>query len=189
MKNNNILNNGMNTISNLQGTVKAQVKDINNLNYLFWLGGFVEGEGCLSISIIANSKLPFGIQLQPVFNVTQHVNGLAILQSFLTLFGLGTLQPKSGSPDVWVYVLRGYKNMLNLVIPFFLNYVLIFGCKTAEFEMFNSTCISLQNGEHNTKEGLIKMVKLVYSVQGKGKWRKRTVEEVISIIEDSSSVK
>lgn len=201
MKNNtiNTINNGKATISNPQGTVKSLVKDITNPHFLFWLGGFVEGEGCVSISVNVNPSFPFGIQLQPIFNVTQHVNGLAILQAFLALFKLGTLNPKSGSPHVWVYVLpapggspfggAGYKNMLNLVIPFFLDYVLAFGCKIDEFEMFHSICLSLRNQEHTTKEGLIKMVTLVYSVQGKGKWRKRTLEEVISIIEKSSPTK
>ena len=59
------------------------VYNINNSNYLYWLGGFVEGEGYASISVVANKTFKFGIQLQPVFNVTQHVNGLNIYFSFL----------------------------------------------------------------------------------------------------------
>jgi len=184
--NKNILNNGMNTISNLQGILKRQIKDITNINYLYWLGGFVEGEGSFSTSVIANPKLPFGIQLQPVFNVTQHVNGVNILESFLLLFGVGNLHKKSGSPHVWVYDLKGYKNMLNLIVPFYLEYVLAFGCKIPEFETTYLICQMLENGDHSTKEGIIKMVRLAYSVQGKGKWRKRTLEEVIDIIEETA---
>jgi len=44
-------------------------------NYKFWLGGFVEGEGSLVISIIKQDKAIYGILLQPEFNVAQHVNG------------------------------------------------------------------------------------------------------------------
>lgn len=187
MKLNNLnnLNNGNTTISNPQGTVKPRVKDVTNTNYLYWLGGFVEGEGCTSISVIASASAPFGILLQPIFNVTQHVNGIAILESFLDLFGRGNLHAKSGSDNVWVYDLKGYKHMINLVIPFYLEYVLSFGCKIPEFEMAHSICIMLQDGQHMTKEGLISMVRLVYTVQGKGKWRKRTLEDVIRIIEES----
>ena len=44
-------------------------------NYKFWLGGFVEGEGSLVISIIKQDKVIYGILLQPEFNIGQHVNG------------------------------------------------------------------------------------------------------------------
>lgn len=185
MKTDKTVVNSQTTISNLQGIAISSIKDINNVNYLYWLGGFVEGEGCVSISVIANPNAPFGIQLQPIFNVTQHINGIAILQSFLALFGAGNLHAKSGAPHVWVYDIKGYKNMISIVIPFFLRYVFPFSCKTSEFKMFQEICILLSNGEHFTKDGLIKMVRLVYTVQGKGKWRKRTLQEVISIIEQS----
>jgi hypothetical protein len=42
---------------------------INN-NYKFCLGGFIEGEGSLTISIIKQNKAPHGILLQPEFNVS-----------------------------------------------------------------------------------------------------------------------
>jgi len=58
---------------------------INN-NYKFWWGGFVEGEGSLTISIVKHDKASHGILLQPEFNVAQHVNGLSILNSFKVLF-------------------------------------------------------------------------------------------------------
>jgi len=100
MKKIKTLNSGVTTTSNLQGTVNGSIKDVTNKDYLYWLGGFVEGEGCVSISVIANPKTPFGIQLQPVFNVTQHFNGLDILKSFLVLFGAGSLHVKSGADHV-----------------------------------------------------------------------------------------
>lgn len=99
------------------------------------------------------------------------------------MFGIGKPHPKSGSPHIWVYAISGYKNMFKHVFPFYYNYVLAFGCKIPEFEMFHAICVMLEKGEHETKEGLIKMVRLAYTVQGKGKWRKRTLEEVLEIIE------
>jgi hypothetical protein len=65
------------------------------------LGGFVEGEGSLLVSIVTNPKLKHGIALQPEFNVTQHISGLNILNSYKLLFNdLGNLKIKSGSNDV-----------------------------------------------------------------------------------------
>jgi len=73
---------------------------IKNPNYLFFLGGFVEGEGSNSVSITVGRNFKFGVKLQPVFNVSQHVNGLPLLNSFKELFGVGSVLKKSGSPDI-----------------------------------------------------------------------------------------
>jgi len=54
----------------------------NNNNYKFWLGGFVEGEGSLTISIVKYDKAIHGFLLQPEFNIAQYINGLDILKSF-----------------------------------------------------------------------------------------------------------
>lgn len=70
--------------------------------------GFVEGEGYLTISIIKHDKAPHGILLQPEFNVSQHLNGLIILESFkLLLNNKGQIHKKSGSKNVWVFTLKG----------------------------------------------------------------------------------
>lgn len=187
MKSNLILNNGVKPINNPQGTVNSLEKDVNNPNFLFWLGGFVEGEGSISVSVVVNKAAPFGVLLQPIFNVTQHINGISILEAFKVLFNRGNLHAKSGSPFVWVYELKGYKSLLTLAIPFYLTYVLSFGCKIPEFEMVHEVCLMMDRGEHKTKEGLAKMVTLAYSVQGKGKYRKRRLEEVLSIIQDKDA--
>lgn len=46
-----------------------QQERINSLiqheNYRYWLGGFVEGEGALVVSIVKNDRLSNGISLQP----------------------------------------------------------------------------------------------------------------------------
>ena len=45
------------------------------------MGGFVERESSLTISIIKHDKATHGILLQPESNVSQHLNGLSILES------------------------------------------------------------------------------------------------------------
>ena len=56
-------------------------RNIKNTMYLYFLGGFVEGEGSNSVSISINKNFKYGINIQPVFNVTQHKNGINILYS------------------------------------------------------------------------------------------------------------
>src|SRR5271169_4098753 len=66
--------------------VNKIVINTKDLNYLFWLGGFVEGEGSVCVAITKSLEAPFGILIQPEFNICQHINGIKILESFKVLF-------------------------------------------------------------------------------------------------------
>jgi len=107
----------MNTL-NFKDNQQGITRDINQKEYLSWLGGFFEEEGSASVSISISSTFKFGVQSQqPTFNVSQHENGLPILQSFKDLFDSGHLVKKYGSDLVWVYTLKGYKNMIEKLYP------------------------------------------------------------------------
>jgi hypothetical protein len=163
-------------------------RNIHNQAYLYFLGGFVEGEGSNSISVSVNKNFKYGINLQPVFNVSQHKNGLEILNSFKELFeGAGSVVEKSGSPDIYVYTLKGYKQIIKYVIPFLETYVQPFSCKTEEYSIFKEIVMLSSEGKQRNKEDLIELVKLSYKLQGKGKTRKRELSEVLGIIEDKDS--
>jgi len=87
---------------------------------------------------------------------------------------------------VWEYKLAGLTD-LDHVVPFYLKYVIPFSGKVKEFNIFLE--IRKQRKEHFTQEGLIDMVKLAYTLneEGKGKIRKRTLEEVLAIIRDKNA--
>lgn len=159
-------------------------RNINNVNYLYFLGGFVEGEGSISVSVTIHKDFKFGVNIQPVFNVTQHKNGLEILNSFKELFGEGSIVSKSGSPDIFVYTLKGYKKIIKEVLPFLEIYVCPFSCKMEEYSIFKQIVLQSSEGKQRNKESLIELVKLSYTLQGKGKMRKRDLSTIISIIEN-----
>ncbi len=182
------MNNNISSLKkNQQGTINKNKYDIKNPNYLYFLGGFVEGEGSNSVSISVNKNFKFGVNLQPVFNVSQHENGLKILNSFKELFGTGSVVEKSGSPNIWVYTLKGYKQIIEHVIPFLETYVQPFSCKKDEYNIFISLVLNSAAGHQKNKDTLIEMVKLAYKLQGKGKVRKRTLDEVLEIINDKTT--
>ncbi len=164
-------------------------KLVQNENYKFWLGGFIEGEGSLVVSIVKNNKLTHGLALQPEFNVVQHVNGIDILNSFKVLFNnKGSVHKKSGSEDVWVYSIKGVQNLHDYVLPYFEKYVAVYSSKY-KTEIFQTFCLiitSLYNNKNKalSKEEMIKLIKLVYSnnPEGKGKERKRTLHETLDLI-------
>ena len=162
-------------------------KDIKNVNYLYFLGGFVEGEGSMSVSVTIHKDFKYGVNIQPVFNVTQHKKGLEILNSFKELFAEGSIIQKSGSPDIFVYTLKGYKKIIQEVLPFLESYVCPFSCKMEEYSIFKQIVIQSSEGKQKYKETLIELVKLAYTLQGKGKTRKRELPEILAIIEDKNS--
>lgn len=55
-------------IKNLKPT-SINSRDINNINYLYFLGGFVEGEGSNTVSITVNKNFKYGISIKPEFSL------------------------------------------------------------------------------------------------------------------------
>jgi len=95
------------TCNNLVNNGNQQGRLVDNSNFYseaksYFLGGFAEGEGSVSASIKVHSDFRFGVNVQPEFGVTQHINGKHILAEFQNLFdGKGSLHLKPGSQDVW----------------------------------------------------------------------------------------
>lgn len=161
--------------------------NLKNVNYLYFLGGFVEGEGSMSVSVTIHKDFKYGVNIQPIFNVTQHKNGLEILNSFKNLFGEGSIVNKSGSPDILVYTVKGYNKIIKEVLPFLEVYVCPFSCKIEEYSIFKQIVLQSSEGKQKDKETLIELVKLAYTMKGKGKGRKRDLDTILSIIENKDS--
>ncbi len=164
-------------------------KLVQDENYKFWLGGFIEGEGSLVISIVKNDKLKFRLALQPEFNVVQHENGILVLYAFQTLFeDKGSVHKKSGSDKVWVYSIKGTENLMKYVLPFFKEYVVLFSSKYKADILQNFTRVLIRLAENRekpvSKEEMVELIKLVYEFNpdGKGKQRKRTLQETLDIV-------
>lgn len=161
-------------------------RNIQDTKYLQFLAGFVEGEGSMSVSVSVHRRFKYGVNIQPVFNVTQHKNGIALLNSYKELFEVGQVTLKSGSPDIFVYTIKGYKNIIKSVLPFLDTYLSPFSCKMEEYSIFKQVVLESSEGKQRDKESLINLVKLSYQLEGKGKNRKRSLSEVLDIIEDKN---
>ena len=169
-------------------------KLVQDENYKFWLGGFIEGEGSLVISVVKNVKLKFKLALQPEFNVVQHENGILVLYAFQTLFeDKGSVHQKSGSDKVWVYSIKGTENLMKYVLPFFNEYVALYSSKyrTDILQTFILVLTRLAESREKpiSKEEMVELIKLVYGFNpdGKGKQRKRTLQETLDIVNSAVS--
>jgi hypothetical protein len=66
-------------------------------------------------------------------------------------------------------------------------YVQPFSCKKNEYNIFKKIVLDSAAGNQKKKDTLIEMVKLAYTLQGKGKNRKRSLTEILEIINDKSA--
>ncbi|MEW5816488.1 MAG: LAGLIDADG family homing endonuclease [Spirochaetota bacterium] len=147
----------------------------------FFLAGFIEGEGSMCVSIKKHPSSKYGYLIDPEFFIYQHIRGRKILEMAQTIFMTGRIYPKPGNEKVLVFAIDNRRSIVEKVIPFLQKYLIITAKKEA-FEVFKKVVYALERKEHTTKEGLVNIVKLAYSLKGKGKERKRLIDQVIDDI-------
>ena len=57
----------------------------------YWISGFVDGEGCFTVSFVKNSTTKFGRQIFPEFVITQSAKSLSALEEIRKFFGCGSI--------------------------------------------------------------------------------------------------
>lgn len=122
-----------------------------------YLAGFIEGEGSLSVSIKKHKTAKFGILLDPVFNITQHVNGVSNLYLAMCVFSTGRLSYKAGSNATLVYRIDNRTSLKEKVIPFFDKYVVIHGspAKTRRKQLFAQILQCFDDEKHTDLTSLV----------------------------------
>ena len=78
-----------------------------------WVVGFVDGEGCFSVSIHRNPHLQAdpGWQLQPAFQVYQHERHRAVLEGLVAFFGCGRIRSKGPGSSVLTYAVAALRDL------------------------------------------------------------------------------
>ena len=145
-----------------------------------WVVGFVDGEGCFSVSIHRNPyvRRTRGWQIQAVFQVSQHVSHRAVLEALVRFFGCGRVRSKGRGSTVWVYVVDSLRQLEAVVLPFFECHPLV--VKGDDFSRFAAIVRALRAKEHLTPSGFEHVVRLAYAMNANGKQRARTIDEVLA---------
>ena len=149
---------------------------LTNLHY--YLAGFADGESTFSVAILKSDSQKFGWALDPVFQVYQHEKQRHILDIYKEVFQAGSVYRKSGVHPVLNFCIQSRKSVVEKVIPFFDRFPLI--TKEDSYRKFRHIVMAIERKEHFTKEGFEKLVRIAYSMNQKGKGRKRTMEEILS---------
>src|SRR3954447_9164945 len=122
-----------------------------------WVVGFVDGEGCFSISVVRNPGCRLGWQVQHEFSVTQAASSRPALELLREYFGCGSIIESSRRDNHRENLLRfsvkRREDLLVNVIPFFEEHPLR-TAKRSDFQRFTTVLRSMQTGVHLTESGL-----------------------------------
>ena len=140
-----------------------------------YISGYVDGEGCFSISFSKREKFLVGFETKPSFSVSQNEDRAQILFLMQKQFNCGFIR-RDFSDKTLKYEVRSLEDLIEKVIPHFETYPLI-SDKQKDFKFFKQICLSMQKDLHRNKQGLLKIIDLAFEMNPSGK-RKYTKEEI-----------
>lgn len=130
----------------------------NNKNTFYlnpdYLTGFVDGEGCFSLSIYKDARSLTGWQVKPIFSISLHNKDIKLLEAIQRTLKTGKIY-KHGV-DSMQYRVSSLKN-LKIITDHFDSYPLITQ-KRADYLLFKQAIAIINNKEHLSREGLLKLV-------------------------------
>ena len=146
----------------------------------WFLAGFIEGEGALTVSVKRHPTTSSGYYVDPEFFLYQHTSGRPLLELGKRVFQSGRIYPKPGNPSVLVYAVSAQRDLQQKVVPFFERYILPFTCKRESFERFREILKMMERQDHLKPTGLARIVEKAYAMNpaGKGRKRSRSLAEV-----------
>ena len=166
--------------------VNQQERRLSKRKYLYYyFAGFVEGEGCFSVSIKPHKQMKFGWVIDPVFSIYQDKENRNILEIFQQELHCGYIVEKQDKPDVLVLVVDNRRTLEEKIIPFFNKYRFL-GTKWNDFLLFSQIVKMMKEKKHLEKSGLIEIVKMTFQMNQQGGGRKYTAKEIISSLNESS---
>ncbi len=142
--------------------------------------GFVDGEGCFSVSIRPHPTVTYGTGcvVGTVFAVSQHHDNLDVLKELKRHFGIGKIRSKGPLSRVMVYNVTKRDDLRSAIIPFFERHPLRTS-KQQDFLKFREIVYLMSEKAHQTDAGFRRIVELAFSMNRRGKQRRYTIEQVL----------
>lgn len=138
-----------------------------------WITGFVDGEGCFSISFLRQPDrgkrkgYRTGYQVLHEFVVTQGQKSLRCLYELRGFFQVGQVivnkRYDNHKEHLYRFVVRKREDLLTIIIPFFRRYPMRTS-KQQDFEKFARCVGMVQSGEHLVHKGLLAIVEIAQTM-------------------------
>lgn len=138
--------------------------------FKWWISGFVDGEGCFSVSVYRNDTLKIGWQPFPEFTISQNIRNEELLEEIRKFFGCGSVivnkRTDNHKYDMCKYTVRDLSSLTQVVVPFFERYPLRTH-KGRDFQMFRSILVMIQKRKHLTEDGLSEIARIASTMNTK----------------------
>ena len=167
---------------NLDGAENQQERLIQ----LGWVIGFVDGEGCFSISFVRQHDrtgrrgYKLGYQVAARFVMAQGASSVACLEERKSFFGVGYVygnrRHDNHREHMHQYVVSDRWDLLETIVPFFEEHPLR-SAKQGDFEKFVGVLDMMEAGVHPTREGLVKIAEITETMN-----RRKPRAELIRIL-------
>ena len=136
------------------------------LRFIGWIIGFVDGEGCFTVSFFKHpkSRLRLKWQVFPEFVITQGIRSKAALEEVKDFFECGKIylnkRYDNHHEHLLKYVVRNREDLLNTIIPFFEKNCLR-SAKKEDFSIFAKIVRMMDKGKHLEEKGLERIRQMV----------------------------
>ena len=124
----------------------------------FWISGFVDGEGCFTVSFVKNSTTKFGRQIFPEFVITQSGKSLETLEEIQKFFGCGSIvlnkRYDNHREDLYKFCVRSVVELYEKIIPFFKEFTLRTS-KKKDFIIFRKIVRMMHKKKHLSQKGFL----------------------------------
>ena len=140
------------------------------LKTIGWIVGYVDGEGCFSVSIIKNQRTKFGWQVFPEFVITQGEKSLSSLELVKDYFGCGRIfinrRRDNHKENLYRYCVRSIRDLSDKIVPFFKENKLK-TAKKSDFDIFCQIIKNLSARKHFRLKGMVEIAKLTEKMNRK----------------------
>src|SRR3989338_8296028 len=132
-----------------------------------YISGFVDGEGCFSVSFSKRDKLLVGWETKPSFSASQNQDRAEVLSLMQQYFKCGFIR-RDFSDKTLKYEVRSLQELVEKIIPHFEKYELL-SSKHKDFVLFARICRLMEKGRHKNSTGLKQIMKLAFQMNASGK--------------------
>ena len=145
-----------------------------------YISGFVDGEGCFSVSFNKRAKLAVGIECRPSFSVSQHKRNKNVITQLHTFFKVGGVRFSKHDQN-YKFEVRSVSELWGTIIPHFKKYPLQTS-KANDFRLFTEIIHLMRANKHVSPTHLPKIIDLAFAMNeaGKRKYTKQTLLSVFS---------
>ena len=147
-----------------------------------YISGYVDGEGCFTVSFSKRTKLKVGWEVKPSFSVSQNEDRAQVLDLMKEYFGCGSLR-RDYSDKTLKCETRNLQNLIGKIIPHFRKFPLL-SAKNEDFLLFAGICGMIAKGMHLTSNGLKAILDLAFQMNPGGKRKYSKMEILYSLEKD-----